>query len=121
MALTKEQIAAAEAKLARSEALKAKRAAEREKLEGESKADAFRRIATRRTNNTLDALATLENVFDAANYDFTQTQADRITSAIETGLAKVKARAAGQGRTKSGFELGDEAPTPTTEEAPKTE
>lgn len=92
-------------KEARAAELKAKREEKRAALEGESKADAFKRIASRRVNNVLDVMATLENVFDANNYEFTAEQAEKIIGAVEAGLSKVKARANGEGRSKSGFEL----------------
>ena len=98
-------IAEAEAKATRKAELAAKREAAREAIAGESKADAFKRIAGRRVNNTLDQMATLENVFDSNNYDFNTEQADKVVAALEAGIAKIKARAAGQGKTKSGFEL----------------
>lgn len=95
----------AEKRAARKAELSAKREDERAKREGESKADAFKRIAIRRVNNVLDQMATLENVFDANNYEFSADQAEKIMAAVATGLDKVRARAAGQGKTKSGFDL----------------
>ena len=50
-------------------------------------------------------MATLENVFDANNYDYTPEQAEKVILALEAGVAKVKARSTGTAKTKTGFEL----------------
>lgn len=122
---TKEELALAayEKRETRRAELAAKREAARDKLEGETKADAFKRIAKRRVSNALDALATLENVFDRNNYDYTPDLAAQVVAALEGGLAKVRARAAGEGRAKSGFDFGsDDPPVAAAEEeqAPAT-
>lgn len=76
-----------------------------EAVAGESKADAFKRIAARRTNKALDALAVLENTFNKNNYEFTQEQADKIVAALNNGIEKIVSRAGGEAPTKTGFAL----------------
>ena len=102
---TKEQIALEllANKEARSAELKAKREAAREAIAGESKADAFKRIAARRVNQVMSDLITLGGVFDKNNYDYTPEQAEKAFAAIEGELAKCKARAAGEAKAKTGF------------------
>lgn len=87
----------------RAAANKAKRDAAREAIQGETKADAFKRIAVRRTNSVLEAMATLEGVFDRNNYEYTDEAAAKIVGALADGLEKVKARSTGAGKTKTGF------------------
>jgi hypothetical protein len=104
---TKEQIAleALEAREKRSAELKAKRDEMRDARAGESKGDAFKRIAAKRTVNVLDAFDTLGNTFNKDVYEYTETQSQKIIDAIEAKVAMLKKRAAGEGKSKAGFEL----------------
>ena len=79
--------------------------ADEQAVAGESKADAFKRIAARRTNKALDALAVLENTFNKNNYEFTAEQTSAIVAALNAGIAKIEKRAAGEAPNKTGFAL----------------
>lgn len=102
----KDLLAAAKARVARQEAIKAKRAEEREKREGETKDAAFKRIALRRTNNALDEIAKLRGLSSKANYEYTPEQTGKIIAALRAEVDKVEADFARGGPTKSeGFNL----------------
>lgn len=107
--LTAEEIAlleTAKAKEARRLELANKRKATSEALAGESKADAFKRIAVRRMNASLDEMAKLKPLAIKANYDYTDAQVDMILSALQKELDKVKSAFATGGATKdAGFTL----------------
>lgn len=92
---------------ARKAELAARRAEEREKREGESKADAFKRIALRRTNSALDAIASLRSLSAKGNYDYTPEQFNKITAALRAEVDKVEAdfQRGGPAKNESGFDL----------------
>jgi hypothetical protein len=104
-----ETIAAALAEKERREKraaeLKAKRDAKSEALKDESKADAFKRIATSRVNNVLGAISTLQGLTNSNNYEFTQDQWTKIEAAINAELADVLKAAKGEVVSKAGFEI----------------
>jgi hypothetical protein len=107
--MTQEQIDALIAEKAkkeqRSAELAAKRKEKSEALEGESKANAFKRIAKRRVNNVLSMLDTLQGLTSTANYEFTPEQWGKIFGAVEERIAELKAAAAGDMVVKGGFDL----------------
>lgn len=100
-------LVAARAKEARRLELRQKREAEREKRAGESKDDAFKRIATRRTNQALDSIALLRGLANKANYEYTDGQYEQIVRALRAGVDKVEAdfKAGGPQRAENGFSL----------------
>jgi len=48
----------------------------------ESKAQAFKRLAIPRVENTLDRIRILSNLADTARYEYTQAQVDKIEMAL---------------------------------------
>lgn len=98
---------AARAREARKAELRAKREDERAKRAGESKDAAFKRIATRRTNQALDAIALLRGLANKANYEYTPEQFAQIIKALRAGVDKVEAdfTAGGPQRAENGFVL----------------
>ncbi len=109
--LTQEQIEQLAAEKAAAEerkaANKAKRDAEREARAGETKSDAFKRIATRRVNQALDTIATMRGLANKANYDYSEEQTNKIISALQGGIDKLAAdfKAGGVRRADNGFGL----------------
>lgn len=92
---------------ARKQELADKRAARAKEREGETKAQAFKRLANNRTNKALDAIALLRSLSSTANYEYTADQAKAITDALTAGVAKVAAdfAAGGPQRAEHGFNL----------------
>ena len=72
---------------------------------GESKSDAFKRIAARRVNKVLDAISVLENTFNKNNYEYTDEQVEAIFVAIAGQVDKARKRANGDAPSKTGFAL----------------
>jgi len=66
-------------------------------MSGETKADRFKRVATRRTLKVLEALRILGNCSNRSEYEYTEEDVRKIFSAIEKQLADVKARFKTQG------------------------
>lgn len=58
----------------------------------EPRADRFKRLATRRTNATLDKLRLLGNLSNKSNYEYTEEDIKKIFSAIDEDLKRVKAK-----------------------------
>ncbi len=56
------------------------------KIEGESKAEAFKRLATNRTKNVLKALRVLGNCSNHGNYEYTPEQVLKIMDAIRPAV-----------------------------------
>lgn len=73
----------------------------------ETKAEAFTRIALRRTNKALDAIALLRGLSNKGNYEYTAEQTAKIVSALRAGVDKVESDFAAGGPVKndSGFTL----------------
>jgi len=69
----------------------------------ESKEEAFRRLATKRTNAVLERIRILGHCANPQLYDYTQEDVRRIFQAIEKELRVVKVRF--QNSTKSEFRL----------------
>jgi len=69
----------------------------------ESKEEAFRRLATKRTNAVLERLRILGHCANPQLYDYTQEDVRKIFQAIEKELRVVKVRF--QNSTKSEFRL----------------
>lgn len=84
-------IAAAAAKDVRSAELKAKRDTLREERSGETKADAFKRIAVRRTSNVLDQLGSMRGLANKGNYDYSAEQTGKVIAAIRAAVDKLEA------------------------------
>jgi hypothetical protein len=105
--LTKEQIALAEfeKRQARAAELAAKRAERSEARQGETKGDAFKRIATARTKNALGAIQTLSGLTNPGNYDYTQEQWAKIFGAIRAEIDEVEKLSKGEVVVKGGFEI----------------
>jgi len=58
----------------------------------ETKAEAFRRLATHRTNAVLSRLRILGHCSDSQRYEFTQEDVKKIFRTIESELKSVKAK-----------------------------
>lgn len=58
----------------------------------ETKAERFKRVATRRTLRVLEALRILGNCANRSEYEYTDEDIKKIFSAIEKQLVDVKAR-----------------------------
>ncbi len=69
----------------------------------ESKSDAFRRLATRRTNNVLDRLRVLGHCANPHLYEYSDEDVKRIFKAIDAELRAVKAKF--QNSSRSEFQL----------------
>jgi hypothetical protein len=69
----------------------------------ESKKDAFRRLATRRTNNVLDRLRVLGHCANPHLYEYSDEDVKRIFKAIDAELRAVKAKF--QNSSRSEFQL----------------
>lgn len=100
-------IAAKEASDARKAIQKAKRDGDREARAGETKADAFKRIANRRTNNVLDTIASMRGLANKTNYDYSSEQVSKVISALRSGIDQLEKDFASGGpqRNDSGFGL----------------
>lgn len=60
--------------------------------QGETKRDAFRRLATQRTNAVLERLRILGNCANPALYEYTQEDVKKIFRTIEAEVRAVKAK-----------------------------
>ena len=69
----------------------------------ESKSDAFRRLATQRTNNVLDRLRVLGHCANPHLYEYSDEDVKRIFKAIDAELRAVKAKF--QNSSRSEFQL----------------
>ena len=69
----------------------------------ESKRDAFRRLATQRTNNVLDRLRVLGHCANPHLYEYSDEDVKRIFKAIDAELRAVKAKF--QNSSRSEFQL----------------
>lgn len=69
----------------------------------ESKRDAFRRLATQRTNNVLDRLRVLGHCANPHLYEYSAEDVKRIFKAIDAELRAVKAKF--QNSSRSEFQL----------------
>lgn len=58
-------------------------------VEGESKADTFRRLAPLRVNNALDKIRIVGNLSNRANYEFTDEQVNKIEAALNEAVAQI--------------------------------
>lgn len=73
------------------------------KMMAETKKEKFVRIATARTNKTLDAIRSLKNCANKNTYEYTSEEVEKIFSALDGALAE--ARAAFQQDAKRTFSL----------------
>lgn len=69
----------------------------------ESKSDAFRRLATRRTSNVLDRLRVLGHCANPHLYEYSDEDVKRIFKAIDAELRAAKAKF--QNSSRSEFQL----------------
>ena len=69
----------------------------------ESKRDAFRRLATQRTNNVLDRLRVLGHCSNPHLYEYSDEDVKRIFKAIDAELRAIKAKF--QNSSRSEFQL----------------
>ena len=60
------------------------------KVDGETKEDKFKRIATSRTQRILDDLRLLGNCANTGTYSYSQQDVNKIFSAIEKELKRVR-------------------------------
>ena len=60
------------------------------KIENETKADKFKRIASSRTQNILDAFRRLGNCSNTTIYEYTDEDINKIFSTIEKEVKRVK-------------------------------
>ena len=58
----------------------------------ESKADRFKRLATKRTQNVLNALRVLGNCASRGQYDYTEEDVRKILGAIDRQVADIRAK-----------------------------
>ena len=58
----------------------------------ETRSDRFRRLATKRTTNVLQALRVLGNCAHRGQYDYTEEEVKKIFAAIEKQLSETKAK-----------------------------
>src|SRR4051812_14486769 len=94
--MAKNETAAAEAETAAA-------AADEGAQEGETKREAFERIATRRVGNVLTAIRLLEGLTNKANYDYTSEHWDEIFGAVSGQMNQLVDRYNGKIEAKSGF------------------
>ena len=73
------------------------------KPQDESRADRFIRLASQRTNATIDKLRLLGNLSNKSNYEYSDNDIRKILSAIESQLKITRARFTGN--KKSEFKL----------------
>lgn len=66
----------------------------------ESKSDAFRRLATKRTNTVINHLRILEHCANPQLYEYSQDDVKRMFRAIETELKTVKAKFSNSSRSE---------------------
>jgi len=66
----------------------------------ESKSDAFRRLATQRTNAVLNRLRILGHCSDSQRYEYTEQDARKIFRTIESELKAVKAKFMNSSRSR---------------------
>ena len=71
----------------------------------ESKADRFRRLANRRVPNALKALGYVENLANAASYQYTDEQRDKIVTALDATVKRIKERFSGTKPAQQTFEV----------------
>ena len=57
----------------------------------EGKAERFKRVAARRTQNVLDALRKLGNCSNSGIYKYSNEEASKIFSAVDSELRRIKA------------------------------
>ena len=69
------------------------------------KAEAFRRVAGRRTNNALKALTALQNCSNRNTYEYTDEQVDKILNAVDTAAENLHNAFRAAKREKSEFTL----------------
>ncbi|MBA7636033.1 hypothetical protein ES703_43646 [subsurface metagenome] len=69
----------------------------------ESKKDAFRRLATQRTNNVLDRLRVLGHCANPQLYEYSEEDVKRMFKAIDTELRAVRFKF--QNSSRSQFQL----------------
>lgn len=69
-------------------------------LPGESKAERFRRVATRRLNATLKQIELLGNCANKASYEFTPQQVATILAHVEEAVEELKRAYTAQGKTE---------------------
>lgn len=74
---------------------------EKAKASGEKKVAAFKKLATKRTNTALDKIARILPLSNTRSYTFDKAQTDKIVSALEAEVAKVKAAFASPTAAKS--------------------
>ncbi len=73
-------------------------------VEGESKSDKFKRLATKRTKNAISKVELLTNL-SGSGYEYTPEEVEKILTALQGSVDKVKAAFSKQKITKSEFEL----------------
>lgn len=61
-------------------------------MTGETKAERFKRVATRRTLKVLEALRVLGNCSNRSEYEYTEVDVRKIFNTIEKQLSEIKAR-----------------------------
>lgn len=63
-----------------------------DKTETKDKAAKFKELAVARVNKAIAAISTIGNLANKANYDFTEADVDKITTAIDDANAAIEAR-----------------------------
>jgi len=66
----------------------------------ETRREKFKRLAEKRTNAVLEQLRILGNLSNKANYDYSPEEVRKIFSAIDSQLKTIKAKFAGNKKTK---------------------
>jgi hypothetical protein len=73
-------------------------------VEGESKADKFKRLASKRVVNAISKIELITNLA-GSGYEYTPEQAEKILSALQGSVDKVKAAFSKQKIEKTHFQL----------------
>ncbi len=75
-----------------------------ENIEGESKADKFRRLASKRTNNVLKQISGIGKLSTSA-YEYTPEQVDKIFSTLQDALDSARNKFEKTKKTENTFQL----------------
>lgn len=90
----------------RAQEIREKRKAAKEPLKTEQeKADDFKRLATKRTQDALKALRLLRNLSNRSQYAYTDEQVAKIMAALGDALQQIETRFEGQASKEEGFSL----------------
>lgn len=75
------------------------------KMEDETKAQAFSRIASRRMGQSLTEIRKLETLADKNNYEYTDEQVGKLLGALQQACQSVADRFSGKVKAKESFSI----------------